>query len=43
VAYKLAAEKGDTYINLLEKHKEIVGWQVSENIYDRHIRRLFEI
>jgi len=43
VAYKLAAEKGDTYINLLEKHKEIVGWQVSENIYDRHIRRLFDI
>jgi len=43
VAYKLAAEKGDAYFNLLEKHQEIVGRQVTENIYDRHIRRLFDI
>lgn len=43
VAYKLAAEAGETYLNLLEKHKDIVGKQVTENIFDRHIRRLFEI
>jgi tagaturonate epimerase len=43
VAYKLAAERGDTYLDLLEKHKDIVGQQVTENIYDRHIKRLFNI
>jgi hypothetical protein len=43
VAYKLAAEEGEVFTALLEKHKEIVGQQVTENIYDRHIRRLFEI
>ncbi|MBW6497150.1 MAG: tagaturonate epimerase family protein [Bacteroidales bacterium] len=43
VAYKLAAETGETYLNLLEKHKDIVGQQVTENIFDRHIKRLFNI
>jgi tagaturonate epimerase len=43
VAYKLAAEAGEAYLNLLKKHKDIVGQQVTENIYDRHICRLFEI
>jgi hypothetical protein len=43
VGYKVAAEYGSEYTGALEKHKEIVGQQVSENIYDRHIRRLFGI
>lgn len=43
VGYKLAAEAGETYLNLLAEHKEIVGRQVTENIFDRHIRRLFNI
>ncbi len=43
VAYKLAAEAGETYLTLLEKHKDIVGQQVTENIFDRHIKRLFDI
>lgn len=42
VAYKLAAEAGESYLNLLKEHKEIVGQQVTENIFDRHIKRLFE-
>ena len=41
VGYKVAAEYGNVYIHHLEKNKEIVGKQVFENIYDRHICRLF--
>ena len=43
VSYKLAAEKGETYINLLREHKELVGRQVTENIFERHIKRLFAL
>jgi hypothetical protein len=43
VAYKVAAEYGSEYTRALEKNKEIVGRQVTENIYDRHIKRLFGI
>jgi len=43
VGFKLAAEYGTEYTNMLEKHREIVGLQVTENIYDRHIKRLFGI
>ena len=41
VGYKVAAEMGDKYTGLLEKHADIVGSCVAENIYDRHIKRLF--
>jgi hypothetical protein len=41
VAYKLAAQKGEKYINALKQHSEVVGDQVSVNIYERHIKRLF--
>jgi tagaturonate epimerase len=41
VGYKVAAELADKYIAMLEKHKEIVGDQVTENILERHIKRLF--
>ena len=43
VSYKLAAEKGETYNNLLREHKELVGRQVTENIFERHIKRLFAL
>ena len=43
VGYKVAAEYGAVYTATLEMHKEIVGQQVIENIYDRHIKRLFGI
>lgn len=43
VAYKLAAEAGERYLNMLQVHKDIVGQQVTQNIFERHIRRLFEI
>jgi len=41
VAYKLAAQKMDIWFRLLEEHEEVVGRCVFENIYKRHICRLF--
>ena len=41
VGYKVAAEMGETYTGLLKKHADIVGNCVTENIYDRHLKRLF--
>jgi tagaturonate epimerase len=43
VAYKLAAEKQNVYTDLLKEHKVLIGEQVTENIWDRHIRRLFGV
>ncbi len=43
VGYKVAAEMGEKYISLLEKNAEVVGSCVEENIYDRHLRRLFDL
>ncbi|MDR1455827.1 MAG: tagaturonate epimerase family protein [Tannerella sp.] len=41
VGYKVAAEYGVEFIHALEKHRDVVGRQVVENIRDRHIKRLF--
>jgi hypothetical protein len=41
VGYKVAAEYGKEYTDALKANKEIVGNCVTENIYDRHIKRLF--
>lgn len=43
VAYKLAADLGTVYTGLLEEHASIVGQCVEENIYDRHLKRLFSL
>ena len=43
VAYKLAAQKMDKYFSLLDKNEEVVADCVFENIYNRHICRLFNI
>jgi len=43
VGYKVAAEYGNVYINLLRQNEKIVSKQVFENIYNRHICRLFEL
>ncbi len=42
VGYKLAAQSPD-YIPLLEKYADIIGDCVTENIYDRHLKRLFNL
>ena len=43
VGYKVAAEMGDAFTGLLKKNKEIVGQCVEENIYERHLKRLFDL
>lgn len=43
VAYKIAAEMGSEYTDLLVKYTDVIGSCVEENIYDRHLRRLFNI
>jgi hypothetical protein len=41
VSFKLAAKKGQRYLDLLEANEEIVGRNVTENLYARHLRPLF--
>jgi tagaturonate epimerase len=43
VAYKLAASEIDEYFRLLEANESVVSKCVFENIYNRHICRLFDI
>jgi hypothetical protein len=43
VGYKVASEMGERYTDLLEKNREIIGQCVEENIYDRHLKRLFNL
>jgi hypothetical protein len=43
VGYKVAAEMGKIYTNLLQKNAEVVGICVEENIYERHLKRLFDL
>jgi hypothetical protein len=43
VGYKLAAMRMDEFYSLLDKYSDIVGTCVYENIYERHIARLFDI
>ncbi len=43
VGYKVASEMGDRYTGLLKKYAEVVGGCVEENIYDRHLKRLFDL
>jgi tagaturonate epimerase len=43
VAYKVAAEYGREFTEMVEKHGEVIGRQVTANIYDRHFRRIFEL
>lgn len=43
VGYKVASEMESRYTNLLKQHKDIIGLCVEENIYDRHLKRLFNL
>ncbi|MBN2213256.1 MAG: hypothetical protein JW723_03340 [Bacteroidales bacterium] len=43
VGYKVAAEYGNVYIQHINANAELVGQQVFENIYGRHISRLFAL
>jgi tagaturonate epimerase len=41
VAFKLAAKKGDKYLNLLKENEAIVAKNVTQNLYERHLRPVF--
>ena len=41
VSFKIAAAAGGRYTDLLQANEEIVAKQVTENIYNRHMRPLF--
>lgn len=41
VAFKLAAQSGDRYMDLLEMHADVIGRNVYDNLYRRHMRPLF--
>jgi len=41
VAYKIAAEMGTRFSDALDKHGDVIAQNVAENIYDRHIQKVF--
>lgn len=41
IGYRIAAEMGDRYYNALEINKKVIAENVMENIFDRHIKRIF--
>jgi len=41
VSFKVAAKEGQHYLDLLKSNEEIVGRNVTENLYSRHLRPLF--
>lgn len=41
VSFKLAAKRGDEYYGLLRSNREIVGKQVTDNLFERHLAPLF--
>jgi hypothetical protein len=43
VGYKVAAEMGEEFLSMVRQHKDIVAEQVRTNLYDRHIKRLFNL
>jgi tagaturonate epimerase len=43
VAFKVAAKMGDRYTNMLEKYEETIAQNVTNNLYDRHLKPLFAL
>lgn len=43
VGYKVASEMGAGYTDLLKKYSDVIGSCVEENIYERHLKRLFNL
>jgi hypothetical protein len=40
VSFKLAAQRGAVYLDLLKRHEAIVGRHVTENLFSRHLKPL---
>jgi len=41
VGYKVAAQMGDRYLNLLREFEPVISKNVTENLFERHMRPLF--
>lgn len=41
VGYKIAAQMGDRYLDMLDKYETVIAKNVTENLYDRHLKPLF--
>lgn len=41
VGYKVAAEMGSLYLNALEKYEKVIAENVTENIFEKHLKRVF--
>lgn len=41
VAYKVAAEMGERYLDALDQFEAVIAENVTENIYERHLKRVF--
>ena len=41
VSFKVAAREGDRYTGLLDANEEVVGEQVTKNLFERHMKPLF--
>lgn len=40
VGFKIAARKGDRYLNALKQHEAVIAKNVTENLYERHMKPL---
>lgn len=43
VGYKVAAEMGNSFLDMVKTNSNVVGEQVTTNLYDRHLCRLFNL
>jgi len=41
VGFKIAAKKGNSYLDLLDEYKDVISRNVTENLFERHIKPLF--
>jgi len=41
IGYKIAAEMGSRYLDGLVKHEKVIAENVTENIYERHLKPIF--
>jgi hypothetical protein len=41
VGYRIAAEMGERYLNAVDRHSGVIGRNVTENLFERHLKRVF--
>jgi hypothetical protein len=43
VGFRVAAKMGDRYLDALDKHRASVSRNVTENLWERHLKPLFVV